>query len=73
LIPALNNEINWNRGESKKTKDDVQYKFKNGSSIDILAARESSRGQRRTGRRNINFLSTLRTVFINYDVYIFIY
>lgn len=49
LIPALNNEINWNRGVSKKTKDDVKYIFKNGSSIDILAARESSRGQRRTG------------------------
>lgn len=49
LIPALENEINWDRGVSKKTKDDVHYVFKNGSSIDILAARESSRGQRRTG------------------------
>lgn len=49
LIPALNNEINWARGQSKKTKDDVKYLFKNGSVIDILAARESSRGQRRTG------------------------
>lgn len=49
LIPALHNEINWERGVSKKTKDDVKYIFKNGSSIDILAARESSRGQRRTG------------------------
>ena len=49
LIPALNNEINQNRGVSKKSKDDVKYVFKNGSSIDILAARQSSRGQRRTG------------------------
>lgn len=49
LIPALNNEINWDRGVSKKSKDDVRYVFKNGSSIDILAARQSSRGQRRTG------------------------
>lgn len=49
LIPALNNEINWDRGVSKKSKNDVNYVFKNGSSIDILAARESSRGQRRTG------------------------
>ena len=48
LIPALSNEINWTRGVSKKTKDDVHYIFKNGSSIDILAARPSSRGQRRT-------------------------
>ena len=49
LIPALNNEINWDRGVSKKSKDDVKYVFKNGSTIDILAARQSSRGQRRTG------------------------
>lgn len=49
LIPALNNEINWQRGVSTKSKDNVKYTFKNGSSIDILAARPSSRGQRRTG------------------------
>ena len=49
LIPALNNEINWDRGVSKKSKDNVNYVFKNGSSIDVLAARQSSRGQRRTG------------------------
>ena len=49
LIPALNNEINWARGMSKKSKDDVSYVFKNGSKINILAAKESSRGQRRTG------------------------
>ncbi len=49
LIPALNNEINWARGVSKKSKDDVNYVFKNGSKINILAARQSSRGQRRTG------------------------
>ena len=49
LIPGLGNEINWDRGVSKRSKDDVKYVFKNGSSIDILAARQSSRGQRRTG------------------------
>ena len=49
LIPALNNEINWQRGVSKKSRDDVNYVFKNGSKINILAAKESSRGQRRTG------------------------
>ena len=49
LIPSLNNEINWDRGKSKKSKDNVNYVFKNDSSIDILAARQSSRGQRRTG------------------------
>lgn len=49
LIPALEKEINWDRGISKKSKNDVKYIFKNGSSIDILAATERSRGQRRTG------------------------
>ena len=49
LIPALNKEINWERGVSKKSKDDVKYVFKNKSCLDILAARPSSRGQRRTG------------------------
>ena len=49
LIPALENEINWERGMTKKSKDNVEYIFKNGSKIDILAARESSRCQRRTG------------------------
>jgi hypothetical protein len=49
LIPSLNNEIDWTRGASKKSKDDVKYVFKNDSSIDILAAKQSSRGQRRTG------------------------
>ena len=49
LIPGLNNEINWDRGVSTKSRDNVKYVFKNGSTIDILAARPSSRGQRRTG------------------------
>ena len=49
LIPPLSNEINWERGVTKKTKDDAEYVFKNGSKINILAARPSSRGQRRTG------------------------
>ena len=49
LIPALSNEINWSRGVTQIGKDKVNYVFKNGSKINILAARESSRGQRRTG------------------------
>lgn len=49
LIPALSNQINWARGVSNKSKDNVNYVFKNGSKINILAAKESSRGQRRTG------------------------
>ena len=49
LIPALSNEIDWSRGATKHSKDAVEYRFKNGSIIDILAAKESSRGQRRHG------------------------
>ena len=49
LIPAFENEIDWGRGKTKKTKDNVEYVFKNGSKINILTARQSSRGQRRTG------------------------
>jgi hypothetical protein len=49
LLPCLSNEINWERGASKKSKDNVEYVFKNKSKINILAAKESSRGQRRTG------------------------
>lgn len=49
LIPALADEINWDRGQTKHSKDQVKYIFKNGSYIDILPALESSRGQRRTG------------------------
>lgn len=49
LIPALQNEIIWDRGVSTKSKDDVTYVFKNHSKINILPAKQSSRGQRRTG------------------------
>ena len=49
MIPAINEEINWDRGVTTKAKDSVKYVFKNNSSIDILAARQSSRGQRRNG------------------------
>ena len=49
LIPVLQKEINWGRGVSKKSKDTVKYVFKNSSELDILAARESTRGQRRNG------------------------
>lgn len=49
LLPCLNNEINWQRGISTKSRDNVKYVFKNGSIIDILPAKDSSRGQRRTG------------------------
>ena len=49
LIPALNKEIDWRRGKTLVGKDSVKYVFKNGSTLDNLAARENSRGQRRHG------------------------
>ena len=49
LIPGLKNEIDWSRGASKASKDFVEYKFKNSSKLDIMAARQSSRGKRATG------------------------
>lgn len=49
LIPALKREINWKRGETQEGKDYAKYIFKNGSTFDNVAARESSRGQRRHG------------------------
>lgn len=49
LIPAFNKEIDWRRGKTQVGKDTVKYVFKNGSTLDNLAARETSRGQRRHG------------------------
>ena len=71
LIPALQNEIDWSRGQSKKSKDDVTYIVKNGSVIDILPAKESSRGQRRTGGRILILLwSPLDNLLIIFFIFI---
>lgn len=49
LIPSFEREIDWGRGKTLTGKDKVRYVFKNGSVLDNLAARESTRGQRRHG------------------------
>lgn len=51
LIPSFKREIVWGRGQksTQEGKDRVRYVFKNGSVLDNLAARESTRGQRRNG------------------------
>lgn len=49
LIPSFNREIDWGRGKTLEGKDKVRYVFKNSSVLDNLAARESTRGQRRHG------------------------
>ena len=43
LIPSFKREIDWGRGKSQESKDKVRYVFKNGSVLDNLAARESTR------------------------------
>ena len=45
-IPAFAREIDWRRGRTKVGKDSCIYVLKNGSTIENLAARESSRGRR---------------------------
>ena len=49
LIPSFGREIDWGRGKTQESKDKVRYVFKNTSVLDNLAARESTRGQRRHG------------------------
>lgn len=76
LIPGLKNEIDWRPGKTKSSKDMVSYVFKNNSILDIIAARASSRGKRKTGGLmeevrnclNIPFLNLLLRVHINYNM-----
>lgn len=49
LVPALRREIDWRPGKTIASKDMVSYRFKNGSVLDIIAARQSSRGKRKHG------------------------
>ena len=49
LIPPLQDELNFEKGQTKRNKQDLKYVFKNNSSIDVLVANDHSRGQRRTG------------------------
>ena len=49
LVPGLAKEINFERGKSKASKEEFTYIFKNGSVLDVMAARQSSRGRRSTG------------------------
>lgn len=50
MIPSFKREIVWDRGSGTvEGKDYCRYLFKNGSELDNIAARESSRGKRRAG------------------------
>ena len=50
LIPAIEKEIIWDtrgmRAKTSQTKDTVIYSFKNGSTLENIAASEKSRGRR---------------------------
>ena len=49
LTPWLRNEIDWRPGKTVSSKDNGRYQFKSGSVVDIIAARQSSRGKRKHG------------------------
>lgn len=49
MIPAFKNEINERK--SLYGKDYVRLEFKNGSRLDVVAARNSTRGGRRHGKK----------------------
>lgn len=49
LIPGLRNELDLSRGKTKTSKDNIELLFKNGSILDVMAARQSSRGKRANG------------------------
>ena len=51
FFPALKNELIWGKGHgtTQIQNDYINLRFKNGSYLDIVAAKQSSRGGRRTG------------------------
>lgn len=57
LIPAMDREIDYRPGQTRFSKDQTTIVFKNGSYFDNIAARETSRGKRRHGKK---FFMTFR-------------
>ena len=49
LVPGLANEVNFERGKSKSSKEEFTFLFKNGSVLDVMASTQRSRGRRATG------------------------
>ena len=49
LVPGLANEVNFDRGKSKSSKEEFTFLFKNGSVLDVMASTQRSRGRRATG------------------------
>lgn len=68
FFPALKNEIIDQRGAKNSSsfqRDYIKLVFKNGSYLDIVAARQSSRGGRRTSQK---ITSTTLTRYKKYDI-----
>lgn len=71
LIPAFKREIDWRPGKSLFGKDYVKIEFKNGSRLDVVAARNSARGGRRHGkeeRRLPSMLDKIRQIWYNISI-----
>lgn len=68
-IPAFRREIDWNRGASRKTRDSCRFLFKNGSSIEVLAANERSRGRRFHGNFTRNEIGQFEIIKLVYFYY----
>ena len=49
LVPGLANEVDFDRGKSKNSKEEFSFMFKNGSVLDVMASTQRSRGKRATG------------------------
>ena len=58
MIPAFKNEINEKK--SLYGKDYVRLEFHNGSRLDVVAARNSTRGGRRHGKKIVDMASFYR-------------
>lgn len=63
IFPALHKEIDWRPGRTQFAKDYVKIQFKNGSRLDIVAVRESTRG----GRRHSGLIEEVNSIALIYS------
>ena len=68
LVPAFEKELDRSRGATLEGKDYCKYIFKNKSWFDNIAAKETSRGKRRHGKKffmTLNFKDKNLTFIIS--------
>ena len=63
-IPAFEKEIDWSRGKTKVGKDYCCYILKSGSTIENLAAKESTRGRRMHAKKTFMRLGHSRKIYL---------